>query len=112
MLFFYFVRLLFIEGIDVLEMALYRAACNIIDNTITTVLSRWGGFSPNLAVITHSPPQHNNQVQFQYYGNLAIIYSLLNLNFCLPNMRKTLDVEHIRAGCNDKSKQGKLCPYY
>ena len=59
MLFFYFVRLLFIEGIDVLEMALYRAACNIIDNTITTVLSRWGGFSPNLAVITHSPPQHN-----------------------------------------------------
>ena len=112
MLFFYFVRLLFIEGIDVLEMALYRAACNIIDNTITTVLSRWGGFSPNLAVITHSPLQHNNQVQYQYYGNLTIIYSLLNLNFCLPNMRKTLGVEHIRAGCNDKSKQGKLCPYY
>ena len=112
MLFFYFVRLLFIGGIDVLEMALYRAACNIIDNTITTVLSRWGGFSPNLAVITHSPPQYNNQVQYQYYGNLTIIYSLLNLNFCLPNMLKTLDKEHIRDGCNDKSKQGKLCPYY
>ena len=43
-------------------MSLYRAACNIVDNTVMIMVSRWGGFNPSLAVVSTSWPQQT-QVQ-------------------------------------------------
>ena len=30
-------------------MAMYRAVCNMVDTTLASVISRWTGFSPQLA---------------------------------------------------------------
>ena len=46
----------------VAEMAMYRAVVNLVDNTITTVLTKFGGFSPQLALASSPCIQNNNQV--------------------------------------------------
>ena len=42
------------------EMAMYRAVVNLVDNTITTVLTKWGGFSPQLAVVVRTDQTKNH----------------------------------------------------
>ena len=46
------------------EMAMYRAVVNLVDNTLTTVLTKWGGFSPQLAVASSPCIQNNHQVNY------------------------------------------------
>ena len=40
-------------------MAMFRAVCNLVDNTISNALIRWGGLNPNLAVVNY--PSFINQ---------------------------------------------------
>ena len=49
----------------VAEMAMYRAVVNLVDNTITTVLTKFGGFSPQLALASSPCIQNNNQVDYE-----------------------------------------------
>ena len=37
-------------------MAVFRAVCSVVDTTIATILTRWGGFSPNIAMATSHWP--------------------------------------------------------
>ena len=43
-------------------MAMFRAVCNLVDNTISNALIRWGGLNPNLAVVNY-PSFINQPVQ-------------------------------------------------
>ena len=49
----------------VAEMAMYRAVVNLVDNTITTVLTKFGGFSPQLVLASSPCIQNNNQVDYE-----------------------------------------------
>ena len=55
---------------------MYRAVVNLVDNTITTVLTKWGGFSPQLAVVSSPCIQNNNQVKETFL--MALLW-LVNL---------------------------------
>ena len=54
---------------------MYRAVVNLVDNTITTVLTKWGGFSPQLAVVSSPCIQNNNLVKDTFF--IALL-SLVN----------------------------------
>ena len=41
---------------------MFRAVCNLVDNTISNALIRWGGLNPNLAVVNY-PSFINQPVQ-------------------------------------------------
>ena len=58
---------------------MYRAVVNLVDNTITTVLTKWGGFSPQLAVVSSPCIQNNNQVKRPSYK----LFYLLMVNASL-----------------------------